>query len=44
MQNGPPQDYAVMDSGERNQRDGEDLGRHQAYGRGLAHVAALHAT
>jgi len=28
----------MMDSRERNQGDGEDLRRHQAYGKGLAHV------
>ena len=47
-QEGPPQDHVAKDSGERNQGDGEDLGRHQAYRKGPAdvegHVAALHAT
>ena len=28
----------TMDSGERNQGDGEDLGRHQAYDKGSADV------
>ena len=37
-QEGPPQDHVATDSGERNQGDGEDLGRHQAYGKGLADV------
>ena len=32
------QDHVVTDSGERNQGDGEDLGRHQAYGKGPAEV------
>ena len=36
MQEGPPQDHVSTDSGERNHRDGEDLGRHQAYGKGSA--------
>ena len=36
MQEGPPQDHMATDSGERNQGDGEDLGRHQAYGKGPA--------
>lgn len=35
---GPPQDHVVMNSGERNRGAGEDLGRHQAYGKGLADV------
>ena len=35
---GLPQDHVAMDSGERNQGDGEDLGRHQAYGKGVADV------
>ena len=37
-QEGLPQDHVAMDSGERNQGAGEDLGRHQAYGKGLADV------
>ena len=39
-QEGPPQDHMATDtySGERNQGDGEDLGRHQAYGKGPADV------
>ena len=37
-QEGPPQDHVATDSGERNQGDGEDLGRHQAYGKGPADV------
>ena len=35
---GPPQDHLATDSGERNQEDGEALGRHQAYAKGLADV------
>ena len=38
MQEGPPQGHVATDSGERNQGDGEDLGRHQAYGKGSADV------
>ena len=37
-QEGPPQDHVATDSGERNQGDGEDLGRHQGYGKGPADV------
>ena len=37
-QEGSPQDHVATDSGERNQGDGEDLGRHPAYGKGPAHV------
>ena len=37
-QEGPPQDYVVTDCGERNQGYGEDLRRHQAYGKGPADV------
>ena len=37
-QEGSPQDHVATDSGERNQGDGEDLGRHQAYGKGPADV------
>ena len=36
MQEGPPQDHMVTDSGKRNQGDGKDLGRHQAHGKGSA--------
>ena len=35
---GPLQDHLATDNGERNQGDGEDLGRHQAYGKGPADV------
>ena len=35
---GPPPDHVATNSGERNQGDGEDLGRHQAYGKGPADV------
>ena len=38
MQEGPPQDHIVTDSGERYQGDGEDLGRHQDYEKGPADV------
>jgi len=37
----------AADGGEGNQGDGEDLGRHQVYGKGQMwreHIAALHAT
>ena len=37
-QEGLPQDHVVTDSRERNQGDGEDLGWHQAYGKGSADV------
>ena len=37
-QEGLPQDHVVTDSRERNQGDGEDLGRHQTYGKGSADV------
>ena len=32
-QEGPPQDHVATDNGERNQGEGEDLGRHEAYTR-----------
>ena len=35
-QEGPPQEQ--MDGGEGNQGDGEDLGKHQVYGKGLTDV------
>ena len=35
-QEGPPQDHVATDSGKRNHGDGEDLGRHQTYGKGPA--------
>ena len=38
MQEGPPQDHVATDSGERSRGDGEDLGRHQVYGKGPADV------
>ena len=39
MQEGLPQDHVVLlDSGERNQGVGKDVGRHQAYGKRLADV------
>ena len=38
MKEGPPQDHVETDSGERNQGDGEDLGRHQVYGKGPTDV------
>ena len=34
----PPQDHMATDSGQRIQGDGEDLGRHQTYGKGSADV------
>ena len=37
-QEGPSQDHVASDSGERDQGDREDLGRHQAYGKGQADV------
>ena len=46
-QEGPLQDHMATDSGESNQGDGEDLGRHQTYGKGPAcgeHVASPHDT
>ena len=39
-QKGPPQDHVATDSGEGNKGDGEDLGRHQAHGKGSADVEA----
>ena len=38
MQEGPPQDHMAADGGEGNQGDGEDLGRHQVYGKGPTDV------
>ena len=35
---GAPQDHVATDSGERNQGDGEDLGRHQVHGKGSPDV------
>ena len=35
---GAAHDHVATDSGERNQGDGEDLGRLQAYGKGPADV------
>jgi len=37
-QEGPPQDHVATDSAKRNQGDGKDLGRHQAYGKGPTDV------
>ena len=37
-QEGPPQDHMAADGREGNQGDGEDLGRHQVYGKGLTDV------
>ena len=38
-QEGPPQDHVAWDRRtDGNQGDGEDLGRHQAYGKGPADV------
>ena len=37
-QEGPSRDHVATDSGERTQGDGEDLGRHQAYGKGSPDV------
>ena len=39
---GLPQDHVAKDSGERNQGDGEDLERHQAYGKGSTDVERAH--
>ena len=40
-QEGPPHDHVATDSGEGNQGDGEDLGSHQAYGKGPADVEGV---